>query len=309
MKTELLRKRADTGRVYLREAMTVAFFFPPPICDAVDGLQRVLDLYLEAIPPGALTWSSIGASSEEWKPIDTTTLRRCRDQLKKEAAAKRRLTSFKLTDGEVGGDAPGYSIAVLGSPGGDTRVPDELCLLQMTFPMEALDAASVDKFIEFCRQVASLIPYVSGYASPGLQWAELNRGEAAEESMPIALRHPGYDVEMNEQACLRLGSRVRGARWLTFLGSELVVALGGRARLRSALSTPIDVEPSGSGSMIRASTLPEIGDVNKAIDGHGLREVAALLEPVTAFEESALLGNFANHDHDLLRRWERRLLN
>ena len=228
MQTTIFKKRPDTGRVYLREALIVAFFFPPPIAEAAEGLGRVLDLYVAAIPPGSLTWSSIGASSEEWKPVGRTTIQRCRDQLKREAAAKRKLTSFELTDGQVGGDARGYGIAVLGSPGGDQDLPDELCLVQMEFPMETLDATTADKFVDLCKQIAGLVPYVSGYASAGLQWAELHRSEAAAESRGLAMRHPGYDVEMNDSACLRLGRRVRGARWLTFLGDELVAAVDGR---------------------------------------------------------------------------------
>jgi hypothetical protein len=60
--------------------------------------------------------------------------------------------------------------------------------------------------------------------------------------------------------------------------------------------------------MIRAGDMPEIGDVNKRQGTPLLREVAAALEPVSVFDDPALLGNFANHDEDLLKRWERRLL-
>jgi hypothetical protein len=48
--------------------------------------------------------------------------------------------------------------------------------------------------------------------------------------------------------------------------------------------------------------------VNKRQGTPLLREVAAALEPVSVFDDPALLGNFANHDEDLLKRWERRLL-
>ena len=100
------------------------------------------------------------------------------------------------------------------------------------------------------------------------------------QARPLAIRHPGYDVEYNEASRLRLGRRVRGARWLTFAGKEITDKLGGRAGLRGALSNAIAVEPLGSGLIIRAGELPELGDVDKGIGVPLLREVAAALEPV-----------------------------
>ena len=308
MQTTILKKDRKTGAVYLREAITVAFFLPPPIHESVDGLRKAFELYLNTIPPGALTWSCVGASAESWSRVSKTTFARCLAQLEPAPAKARRVTAFKLTDGDVGAEAPGYGVIVVGSPGGEPRLPDEQNLIQMTFPFEVVDVGAADTFVGFCRQVAELLPYVSGYAAPGLQWAMLYEGEAMQEARPLAIRHPGYDVEHNEMTRLRLGKRVRGARWLTFLGKEIAGELGGYAGLRGALSNAIAVEPLGSGVMIRAGELPEIGDVNKGIGVPLLREVAAVIEPVTVFNDLGLFGNFADRDQDYFDRWERRLL-
>lgn len=306
MKTTIFKKHPETGRVYLREAITVAFFFPPPLAAVVKGLRGVFELYLGRIPPNALTWASVGAASEEWKPVAKSTIARCLGQLDKEAASKRRLSSFQLTDGEVGGDAPGFSIEITGSPIEEGR-PDQLGLLQMTFPMETADDKTSESLVEFCKQVASLISYVSGYVAPGLQWAEINSSLAADESKSIAIRHPGYDVQNNDATRLRLGKRSRGAYWLTFLGPELVETLGGSEQVRKALPKSIEVEPAGAGVMIRAGALPELGDVNKGIGVPLLRTVAKVIEPVTLFGDRALLGQFTNFDEDYFKRWDRRL--
>jgi hypothetical protein len=307
VKTTILKKDRASGLVYLRESLLVAFFSPSPIHEQVDGLRRAVDLYLKRIPPNGLTWASVGASSEEWKPFGKQTVARVMDQLKKEPAKARKLTAFELADGEVGGDAPGYGVEVVGQPR-DPAKPDKMCLLQMSFPMETLEANTAESFVGFCKEVAGCIPYVSGYASPALQWSEMFRGKAASEAKALALRHPGYDVHVNNSTRIRIGKRTRGARWLTFLGDDLVEAVGGQARLRKALSAAIKIEKAGDGLMIRAGDLPEIGDVNKKQGVPLLREVAPPLEPVTVFDDPALLGNFANHDAVLLRRWERRLL-
>jgi Protein of unknown function (DUF3396) len=306
MRTTICKKYPETGRIYLREAMSVVLFFEPPVHEAVDGLRRAFEFYLGKVPTNALTWSSVGATSEEWKPMVKTTISRCLGQLNKEAAAKRKVTSFELTDGEVGGGAPGYSFKVIGRPR-EEAWPDTLGLLQMTFPMETVDDGTVDPFVKFCKQGAALIPFVSGYAAPGLQWAEVNSGLAADESKAIAIRHPGYDVQNNSATRLHLGKRTRGAYWLTFLGPELVEALGGSEQLRNSFPKPIDVEPVGAGVMIRAGALPELGDVNKGIGVPLLRAVAKVIEPVTFFGDRALLGQFTNFDEDYFKRWDRRL--
>ena len=110
----IVRIDQASGYVYLRESVIVAFFLDPPIASSSSELLSAFDLFLSMVPDGALRWESIGASSEEWKPIDKSTLKRCRAQLSPQAAAKRRLTSFELADGERAGDVPNYGFLVLG---------------------------------------------------------------------------------------------------------------------------------------------------------------------------------------------------
>jgi hypothetical protein len=307
MKTTILRKQKD-GRIYLREAVTVAFFLSTPLHDFVHAVRAAFQLFLQAIPSDVLTWGLIGANSEAWTRISKTTLSRCLSQLEPARTRARPLTYFELGDGTLGGEAPGYGVIVVGSPGGDRELRDEVNLFQMSFPVEVIDSDTVEDFVGFCRRVAEALPYVSGYASPSLQWAMMYMSEAMDEARGIAMRHPGYDVQFNVNARLRLGNRVRGARWLTFLGPGAMEAVGGESRLRSSLSGEISVEQVGSGTMIRAGTMPELGDVNKGIGVPLLREVAAVLEPITAFQELVLLGNFADNDEAFFEAWERRLL-
>jgi hypothetical protein len=302
-----MRTHPDSGRIYLRDAIHLAFFLPAPIHDRVEGIGDALTLYLATIPSDALTWCSIGANSEEWSPLDASTISRCRLQLRPSAARARPLTAFELGDGQVGGDAPGYSFSMLGSPY-QPEWPDTLGVIQMSFPMEVLTRETADDHVAFARAIAASVSPVSGYMSPCLEWAELHRSIAASQSKAIALRHPGYDVQLNELTRTRLGHRIRGARWLTFLGPDLAAVMGGASALRSTFSPGIGVERLDSGVMIRAGDLPEIGDRNVGTDVPLLREVATVLEPVTAFDDIVLRGNFAGHDAAFLREWERRLL-
>lgn len=307
-KRKILKKDPRTGRIYLRDGITVAFFLPTPMHEIVGPLLAAFEEYLKMVPEDALRWESVGASSEEWKPINKTTLQRCRAQLKLEAVRKRKLTSFELADGDVGGDAPGYGILVIGNPI-DPDTPDELSLMQMYLPIEVIEQEQVELFVEHIRTIAALLPYKLGYTSPALQWAELGMDKAIAQSRAIVARHPGYDIQLNETGRTWLGLRARGARWLNFLGPEIVDKLGGIEALKKTLKEPIVVEPIGHGIMIRAGEKPEIGDVPRKVGTPLLRSVAKVLEPVTAFEEIVLLGSFANWDKDFLEQWEHRFLN
>lgn len=308
MKTTVLQKHRKDGRVYLRDSMTLAFFVPSPLHHAADAFRDAVQLYLQTIPPDALTWSAIGENSEEWNRVGKSTFSRCLAQLAPARAKARPQTYFELTDGSLGAEAPGYGLLVVGSRSDDPILPDEVNLIQMCFPFEVIERDTVEDFVAFCRRVAGLVPFVSGYASPGLQWALLHRGEAMAEARSLAIRHPGYDVAYNFGARLRLGHRTRGARWLTFLNSDLVSTVGGADHLRQSLSQAITLESAGTGLMIRAGEMPELGDVNNGANLPLLREVAAALEPITAFRELALLGNFAERDESFFERWERRFL-
>ena len=307
-KTEILKKDSRTGRVYFREGVIVAFFMEPPIAGIVDQLQSAFDVYLDMIPQDVLRWESIGASSEEWKPFNGTTLQRSRAQLRKEPAAKRSLTSFELSDGNIGGDAPGYGIILIGEPV-EIELPDQMCLLQLYFPPGAVAEDSVESFVRDITKLARILPYVSGYVSPALHWAELGQDQAIVESRQIVARHIGYDIQMNETGRTWLGKRLRGARWINFLGTEILERVGGISALRNSLPSTVDVNFVGHGAIIQAGFVPEIGDKARSVDTPVLRAIARCLEPVTAFQEVVLLGSFASWNKEYLEKWERRFLN
>jgi hypothetical protein len=305
-KTRIREVDRETGHVCLRDGVTVAVFLPTPLHEIVDLLLAACEEYFKIIPKDVMRWALVGANSEEWKPTNSTTLRSCRAQLSANAAKKRSLTFFALAGCEMAGDAPSHGVVVIGNPR-DPEVPDELSLMQMYFPAEVVENEHVEKFVENLCKVATLLPFVSGYASPALQWAGIGSGDAAVRSKKIMLRYPGYDVQMNEEGRTWLGSRVRGARWLTFLGPDITEKLGGVNSLRASVREPIKIEPIGHGVMIRAGKVPEIGDRAAKVGTPHLRSVAKMLEPVTVFDEIVLLREF-DHDKQFLEKWERRFL-
>lgn len=311
LRTTIREVDSETGMVYLREAVTVAFFLPTPIHKIVTPLRAACDEYFEMIPRDALRWASVGANSETWKPFGSRTLASCRAQLSPKLTQKRSLTAFELKDTGpylhdtlVVADAPTHGIEVIGNPV-DPAHPNGLSLMQMRFPSEMVEADVVETFVDNVCRMASLLPVVSGYASPGLQFSEYAGHSARSRSWDILPRYPGYDVQRNEACRNRLGARVRGARWLTFIGPEIITALGDANALRQTLGAQIEIRSTGQSLMIRAGRVPEIGDTLRNVGTPLLSAVAIALRPVTAFKEVAMRAIFARDDefHDA---WEGR---
>jgi hypothetical protein len=297
----------DRGVVYLRTGFTLAFFLPSPIADVVSPLTDAFQALLKSLPKDVFQWQTVGANSDEWSPIGATTMGRCRAQLDSRAAAKRKLTSFALKDTP---GASGYAIKVLGGTA-DPKFPDKRTLFEVQYPGELLESEGAAGIAERAKALGALLPYVSGYGSPALHWAELMQGRAMVKARAFAKRYPGYDVSNNSGARRWINDKVRGARWLTFLGPKLFKSLGGRAALATSLrGSNFTIEAVGHGLMIRAGDEPEVGDVNKKIGTPLLRKLAKVLEPVTMFREPALseCEFFEGLNDPFVNKWERRFL-
>ncbi|MDC0710710.1 DUF3396 domain-containing protein [Stigmatella sp. ncwal1] len=107
-------------------------------------------------------------------------------------------------------------------------------------------------------------------------------------------RYPGIDVP-DESIGWRLGTRLWGVHWLTFLGQPVLGALGGAAALRTRLRTPgVDVqEVEGERAVVTLGEWPEAGDTETGRVLPAYRELARVLEPWLYQEQ---------------RSWERRFL-
>lgn len=302
---EITRIHPESGRVYLRNGINLAFFIEQPVHEISEAVTELLERFVQNVPQNKLKWAVTSATSEEWVETDANTIPRFKAALAPAGARKRKLTAFRLNDS--GADAPGYSFRLLGKPM-DQDWPDAVTHIQMTFPLDVIEDEQLAKFVSQIQEFAILVSPVSGYCSPALQYSELHIEEAFYDIRGIAKIHPGYDVQVNEMTYLDIDKKVRGARWISFLGAELVDVLGGTEVLKQTLRQPITIESVGGGLMIRAGEFPEIGDVNRRVDTPLLKAVAKLLEPITLFGEVDLLSYFADFDDDILRQWERRFL-
>jgi len=299
----------DEGTVLVRDGITLAYFMPPPLAATVDAVRTALDKYLLHVNPRTLRWASVGADAEEFRPLTPKAIERSRAMLTPESARKRDLTAFKLQDGDTDGDAPTNGVFVIGNPL-DAREPRESNLVQFCFPSSMITSPeSADSFVHLALELSAGLQVRYGYASPALQWAEVAESEALLSARRHALRYPGFDVSFNEVTRSDLGGQTRGARWLTWLGPELVRAVGGMAKIGELAKLDIYAVEVEGAVLLRAGRVPEIGDRNRGIGTPRLDALASLLHPVTLFQEPALLhSGFADDDPEVLERWELRFL-
>jgi hypothetical protein len=104
-----------------------------------------------------------------------------------------------------------------------------------------------------------------------------------------------------------IGTRLRGASWLTFLGQPVLGELGGVAGLRSRLNAPGTTvqELTGDRAVVTLGPWPEAGDTDQGQVLPAYRELARVLEPWLYHQSTRGGVDFSAED---TLRWERRFL-
>ena len=299
------------GTILLRRGYTAAFFVPGPIADAVPALSAATETFLASLPEDALHWESIGASAESWRAVGKTLRDKWTKQLSLPSAAKRDLTSIEISGAVDEGGAPDWGLTILGNPV-DDEMPDEKILFEVTFP--AVDF-SQDEGEERTRRflaLAEMLPYDYAYLSLSLLWSPVSEDDALMRARALAIRYPAFDVAANRAGRSFIGDHVRGARWITLLASRVCELLGGTDALVARGATAgLDANRYGRGIVLRAGALPPVDSVESVGAFDGMRAMARLLEPITLFDEAALIRTaFAGEvdEDDFLKNWERRFL-
>ena len=186
---------------------------------------------------------------------------------------------------------------------------EETNLIEMRFPSDFLQQFGGKEFLVWSLKIAESLSYDTGYASLALNWAvESELRSAAKIIMPLALRHPGFDVHRNNSSRYDLGTKSRGARWLTFLSNENVNILGGQEQIQKQLDPKVEILEVGKGLVLKAGSEPTPGDFNRQDDLPLIRSVAQAIKKVTYFGDMNIADALFLGDEEKYERWERRFL-
>ncbi len=293
--------REPDGDLLVRDSIVAAFFCKKSYPSVAAEFGRVFASWLARTPEDARRFAAIGAHAEEFKPLTSRSLARARVEFDPARAKTRDMCSLDICGPqEINADR------MFHFSGSRDLAAEETCDLEIRTPTSEVEN-NPDEYVEFVRRVAELIPYDSGYASPALVFGvDAQQLKFARAARAWAFRHPGFDLPKNDATGFALGSKLRGAYWLTFVGPDALARLGGETALQSALPVEVEVQPAGIGVMLRLGKMPEVGDVNRMENLPIVRATAKVLEPVSRFNDNFLNHNFI--DSDERARWERRHL-
>jgi hypothetical protein len=297
-----VEKREDDGDLLVQDVLLAAFFCQKKFAEIAASFGDVFERWFARTPEEGRRWASVGPDSDTYKQVSARVLTAARDQLNPAKAKRRDMSALRIGGPEEINHAYGFAF------GGDNDLEeDEGCYLEMRFPRTAVEPAEVEATVAFLRDVAAVLPFDSGYASFALTYgADSQAFDYSKAIKSVAFRHPGFDVGSSIGTASHIGKKLRGAYWLNFIGPSAAKKLGGAEKLTQALGKGFVVEALKRGVMVRASTLPEVGDTNKGKTLPELRKLAKVIEPVSLFDDQYIDNSFV--DEDARARWERRHL-
>lgn len=293
-----IRICAPNGHLLVREGLSLCFYIRRAHQEIARAVLASLDTYLHAIEPETLGWYvDVDGEAQDLDEAGWKHIRR------------------ELIDGTwpniqlvpASGDPQRYEFDYFGKPLGDPRLedaPDASSALSISLPTEYLEEHGPGHVRELALKLAAPLPFYFGQVGLAFN-GQLDLVGIPEEIRARCFRYPGLDIPDPSWLSWKLGFRVRGPSWLTFLGQPILGELGGASGLRSHLSSPGTTvqELEGERAVVTLGPWPEAGDTEQGQTLPAYRELARVLEPWLYHEQH-------DWDPDLehRRRWERRFL-
>jgi hypothetical protein len=307
MKEQLpsLRVRTEYGDLLARDGIVICFFMHRSHGDVIRAVWQALRKYLRAIPPQSLNWYV--DLSGDYQPLDDKGWEHIREKMLDREWPIPCSVNLEEHCDAAGGYNFEYEGRWLDEPLFMYDV-DPTCAVIFTLPTEYLAEHGPTHVRALALELARELPFSFGYVSfalvsPGGRWYAARR-----TVLELRDRYPGLDIYKLGETSQHLGTRARGAYWLTFLGLPLLGRLGGLDVLRRRLSFPevsLQTLPPLEGERVLVS----LGEWPEPIDttqqerpSPQLLALAGLLDPFL-HEERSNWFLFLKHDPEDMRRW------
>jgi hypothetical protein len=291
-----IRLRQANGVPIARDALSINFYMRHPHHELAPALLRSFERYRCAM--GSDVLSEYSYEGGGWEELNDAAWERLRREM---LESPNSIVELKeTTSGEQRYRLDYYGC--LGSPPSDE--PETVCAVSFWLPTEYLEEHGPGQVRELALELAAPLPFCSGHAGFAFN-TEHDLLYAEPELRKLCFLHPGMDAPRLSTLAIELGTKVRSASWLNFLGQPVLGELRGASGLRSRLHSP-DVtvqELEGERVVVTLGLWPEAGEGGRMPPAY--RELARLLEP-WLFHERYLLDSTLTPEE--LRRWERRLL-
>jgi len=295
-----IRVHTTTGYLAVRDGLSFTFYMRRPHHEVAPVVLRSLEAYRSAVGPNALNHylDRDGCFHE----MDSSIW----DQLQCDMLADDRLI-FHLTGAEQ--DGHGYEFRYHGKvldEAARALTPDAATVVSFWLPTDYLEKHGPDPVRKLALELAAPLPFCSGQG--GLNFnCELNLLGVRRAVRRLCFRYPGMDIPWINRAAWHIGTRVREAAWMTFLGQPVLGELGGVEGLRSRLHSPETTvqQLKGERAVVTLGSLPQAGDTEQGNTLPAYRELARVLEPWLYHDPPVQDADFTPED---MLRWERRFL-
>jgi hypothetical protein len=285
----------------IRDGLSFTFYMRHSHHEVAPAVLRSLDAYRSAVGPDAL--NRYMDQEGFFQEMDSGAW----DQFRRDMLADGQLT-FRLKDAAQ--DEQGYQFCYHGKvldEASRARDPDAVSAVSFWLPTEYLEEHGPGRVRELALELADPLPFSSGQG--GLNFScEFGLLKAKRAVRELCFRYPGMDIPSSlGRVAWHIGTKVRGAAWLTFLGQPVLGELGGVEGLRSCLHSPETTVQSleGERAVVTLMPWPEAGDMEQGNTLPAYRELARVLEPWLYHDPP--LKDFDFTPEDMLR-WERRFL-
>ncbi|MFY0581563.1 type VI immunity family protein [Cystobacter fuscus] len=285
-----------------RDGVILCFFMRRSHKEVAPAVWRALQNYLRAIPPQSLNW--YGSDDGDMVPLDDKGWEVIRKQILERPWGMEWLVDLSEDPGEAGGYHFNYDGRKLEDPI-FTRDEGATSAVSFTFPTEYLLEHGPTHLRALALELARELPLSFGYASLAFVGHQGSWYASRREVSDLLERYPGLDLYHLGDTSRIIGTRARGAYWLTFLGQPLLGELGGIERLRHELSLPgVSFHPLEDERLLLS--LGEWPDAIDTTKEHHLPQYLALAHLLEPFLYEQHTNRFSV-DRDIMRHWVRHL--
>lgn len=283
--------------VAIRPGLVVNFYIhgePRKICPSIaDTLSRFIDLV------GLKTLAFYCAENGSMKKLDEKRLER---DLRLLRCLPKSAEGFDLIYSDVAdGGSSGHSIQLLCNKL-DDEFPEQVSLIRIELPPNALDHYGEDLLLRFAHEEAVRLGIQSGNIGLGLKRAIALVSEAMTEAYKLLPRYLALDPGDTDDADVMYG-HTPWPNWINFVHRNLWQKCGGEPALRREAPSA-QIQSLGDLFVIRSSKQPSLGDTNRGAKDIGeLPGVARFLKPTRPEVE------WVDDDEDIpgMESWSSRL--
>jgi len=288
------------GYLLMREGLSFTFYMRCPHHEVAPFVLRSLEVYRSAVGLDVLGWYM--DQEGFFQEMDFAAW----GQLRRDMLTGDQII-FHLTD--TARDEKGYQFRYHGKLFDALSLahdPDAVSVVSFWLPTEYLEEHGPGRVRELALELAGPLPFCSGQGGGSFN-GEHGHRQVKRAVRELCFRYPGMDIPSPDRVAWHIGTRVRGAAWLTFVGQPALGEMGGVEGLRSRLHSPETTVHSleGERAVVTLGLWPEAGDMEQGQTLPAYRELARALEPWLYKEPHPQDYDFTPEE---MLRWERRFL-